>query len=74
MTKNPDKIARAEAVGSLLQPARVLEARDAARAGSISAAELHAIEDEAVLVRSRCRSRSASTSSPMASFDDRVGR
>jgi 5-methyltetrahydropteroyltriglutamate--homocysteine methyltransferase len=49
MTTNPDKVARAEAVGSLLQPARVLEARDAARAGSISAAELHAIEDEAVL-------------------------
>ena len=49
MTTNSDKVARAEAVGSLLQPARVLEARDAARAGSISAAELHAIEDEAVL-------------------------
>ncbi len=40
---------RAEVVGSLLQPEAVLEARAARAAGRLGAAELAAIEDEAVL-------------------------
>src|SRR5579872_100257 len=41
-------IARAETVGSLLRPAYLLEARDARRAGRLSADELRATEDRAV--------------------------
>lgn len=41
--------ARAETVGSLLTPEELLEARAAAQAGRITAAELVAIEDRAVL-------------------------
>lgn len=40
---------RAETVGSLLRPARLLEVRRRAAAGDASAAELRAAEDEAVL-------------------------
>jgi 5-methyltetrahydropteroyltriglutamate--homocysteine methyltransferase len=40
---------RAEVLGSLLQPEQLLEARTALLAGTISAAELHEIEDAAVL-------------------------
>jgi len=42
-------IARAEAVGSLLRPAYLLEAREARRAGSLTEEELRAVEDRAVL-------------------------
>jgi 5-methyltetrahydropteroyltriglutamate--homocysteine methyltransferase len=41
--------ARAETVGSLLQPGRLLEARAARERGEISKEELEAIEDDAVL-------------------------
>lgn len=41
--------ARAENVGSLLQPENILEGRKRLAAGEISAAELHAIEDVEVL-------------------------
>jgi 5-methyltetrahydropteroyltriglutamate--homocysteine methyltransferase len=40
---------RADVVGSLLRPEYLREARDAARAGSIEADELHDLEDKAVL-------------------------
>ena len=40
---------RADVVGSLLRPQYLREARDAARAGSLDAGELHALEDKAVL-------------------------
>ena len=39
---------RADHVGSLLRPARVLEARRKKAAGELSAEELRAIEDEAI--------------------------
>ena len=45
----PSKKYRAENVGSLLQPERLLEARKAFAAGTATKEELHAIEDEAVL-------------------------
>jgi 5-methyltetrahydropteroyltriglutamate--homocysteine methyltransferase len=40
---------RADVVGSLLRPEYLREARDVARAGSLDAGELHALEDKAVL-------------------------
>src|SRR5438105_3270669 len=40
--------ARADQVGSLLRPARLMAARDGAQAGRIDAAELRAIEDDAI--------------------------
>jgi 5-methyltetrahydropteroyltriglutamate--homocysteine methyltransferase len=40
---------RADVVGSLLRPEYLREARDAARAGNLEDAELHALEDKAVL-------------------------
>ena len=43
------KTTRAETVGSLLQPEGLLQARQRRQAGEISAEELHAIEDDAVL-------------------------
>ena len=39
---------RADHVGSLLRPQRVLTARDDAAAGRIDAAELRSIEDDAI--------------------------
>jgi methionine synthase II (cobalamin-independent) len=42
-------VVRADVVGSLLRPEYLREARDAARAGTIDADELHALEDKAVL-------------------------
>jgi 5-methyltetrahydropteroyltriglutamate--homocysteine methyltransferase len=40
---------RADHVGSLLRPPRLLEARAAFAAGTVDAAALHAVEDEAIL-------------------------
>src|SRR5437588_10478873 len=40
---------RADQVGSLLRPAPLLRAREAHNAGTLSAEELHAAEDQAVL-------------------------
>ncbi|HEY7603558.1 MAG TPA: cobalamin-independent methionine synthase II family protein [Gaiellaceae bacterium] len=40
---------RADVVGSLLRPEYLREAREAARAGTLDAGELHALEDRAVL-------------------------
>ena len=40
---------RAENVGSLLQPTQLLEARKGVQEGTVTTAELHAIEDQAVL-------------------------
>jgi 5-methyltetrahydropteroyltriglutamate--homocysteine methyltransferase len=42
-------VVRADVVGSLLRPEYLREARDAARAGTITADELRAVEDRAVL-------------------------
>jgi 5-methyltetrahydropteroyltriglutamate--homocysteine methyltransferase len=41
-------VVRADVVGSLLRPAYLMEAKDTARAGSIDAGELRALEDRAV--------------------------
>ena len=49
MPKTSRSTTRAETVGSLLQPAEVLEARSARQQGTIITADLHAIEDKAVL-------------------------
>ena len=43
------EVTRAEIVGSLLQPEHLLEVREAVAAGTTTEAELHAVEDEAVL-------------------------
>src|SRR5438132_14262730 len=42
------RVARADVVGSLLRPAYLREARQGARAGTVSEAELRAAEDRAV--------------------------
>ena len=48
-TRTATTMVRADVVGSLLRPEYLREARDAARAGTIDADELHAAEDRAVL-------------------------
>ena len=48
MSKNLNPPFRADHVGSLLRPAAVLEARRHFKLGNISAAELRAVEDEAI--------------------------
>jgi methionine synthase II (cobalamin-independent) len=48
-TRMATTVVRADVVGSLLRPEYLREARDAARAGSIGADELRAVEDRAVL-------------------------
>lgn len=48
-TRTATTVVRADVVGSLLRPEYLREARDAARAGTIDADELHAAEDRAVL-------------------------
>src|SRR5262245_54387438 len=45
---NPSQVFRAEVVGSLLRPARLLEARSKLAAGVIGPVEFKRIEDEAV--------------------------
>ncbi len=48
-TRTATTMVRADVVGSLLRPEYLREAREAARAGTIGADELHAAEDKAVL-------------------------
>src|SRR6202167_6759708 len=48
MTARTSPPFRADHVGSLLRPPRLLQARDDDAAGRISAEELHAVEDQAV--------------------------
>ena len=48
-TRTATTVVRADVVGSLLRPEYLREARDAARAGTIGADELRALEDKAVL-------------------------
>jgi 5-methyltetrahydropteroyltriglutamate--homocysteine methyltransferase len=48
MTARTSPPFRADHVGSLLRPQRLLQARDDHAAGRISAGELHAVEDEAI--------------------------
>ncbi len=48
-TRTATTVVRADVVGSLLRPEYLREARDAARAGTIDADALRAIEDKAVL-------------------------
>jgi 5-methyltetrahydropteroyltriglutamate--homocysteine methyltransferase len=48
-TRTATTVVRADVVGSLLRPEYLREAREAARAGTIGADELHALEDKAVL-------------------------
>lgn len=49
MEKTTNQVARAETVGSLLQPERLLEARRSFQEGSLPAETLRSIEDELVL-------------------------
>src|SRR5262245_59590227 len=48
-TRTATTVVRADVVGSLLRPGYLQEAREAARAGTIDAQELRAVEDRAVL-------------------------
>ena len=48
-TRTATAVVRADVVGSLLRPAYLREAREAALAGTIDARELRAVEDRAVL-------------------------
>src|SRR4051812_47127614 len=48
MAKRTQPPFRADHVGSLLRPAKLLEARERFAAGSISSGELRAVEDEAI--------------------------
>jgi 5-methyltetrahydropteroyltriglutamate--homocysteine methyltransferase len=48
-TQAPPTVVRADVVGSLLRPEYLMEAREAARAGTIGTDALRAIEDRAVL-------------------------
>lgn len=48
MTLNKKQPFRADQVGSLLRPARLVDAREQAAAGKIDAAELRGIEDECI--------------------------
>ena len=48
-TRTATTVVRADVVGSLLRPDYLRDAKDKARAGTIDAAELRAVEDRAVL-------------------------
>ena len=48
-TRTATTVVRADVVGSLLRPEYLREAREAARAGTVGADELRALEDKAVL-------------------------
>jgi 5-methyltetrahydropteroyltriglutamate--homocysteine methyltransferase len=48
-TRTATAVVRADVVGSLLRPEYLRDAKDAMRAGSMDAGELHALEDRAVL-------------------------
>lgn len=49
MPRNGSEASRAEVVGSLLQPAKVVEARQRYADGNLELQQLHAVEDEAVM-------------------------